>query len=566
MNALLHALAALLLWRLAAILGLPGGWLAAAVFALHPVHVESVAWITERKDVLSLLFWLLALLAYQRWAAGPTRGRWALVVLAFAGGLLSKPSVITLPLVLLLLDRWPLRRTEGGRELVREKWMLFALSAASAAVTVAANRHGGLVESAALPLRLRVLNAIDAYVLYLRDAVWPAALAVGHPHHGQAMTPGRLAFCVVLLAALTALAASQRRRRPYLLVGWSWFVVTLVPMIGLTQSGLQGRADRFVYIPLLGLGLAAGLLLASWARGRPLRVAAAGAAAVAALAALTTVTRAQVRTWRDDFTLFSRAAAVEPRSPIAASGLASTLASRGDLDGAEREMRRALALDPDSPGLMRNLAALLMRRGQVDEAAALAEQALATWAGPGSWARPETLFTLALVRSRQARAGEALGLYDEVARLQPRHWAAHYNAGNLLAAAGRLPEAAARYGQALRGNRDNVDAWRNLGLALLLTGRPQEAEACFRAGLRIDPGHGELHTGLGRALAAGGRTQDALAALREGVRLWPASGEAHFQLADHLRAQGAAPEAQAHYREALRLDPTDTRAREALAR
>jgi tetratricopeptide (TPR) repeat protein len=472
----------------------PGAF-AAAVLAVHPLHVESVAWVTERKDVLSLLFWMLALLAYARWVRGPTAGRWALVVLAFTAGLLSKPSVITLPVVLLLLDRWPLARAESWARLLREKWLLFALSAASAAITIAANLHGGLVEGAALPLRARAVNAIDAYVAYLSDAAWPARLAVGHAHRGGASLAHVIA-CLAALAAVTALCVRERHRRPYLLVGWTWFAVTALPTIGLLQSGLQGRADRFMYIPLLGLSLAVGTLVSDWSAASRARTAIAVAAAAVVLAAAAWVTHRQVRFWQDDLSLFRRAAAVEPQSPIAANGLGAALAAAGDLDGAERELARALSLKPDFPGALKNLAALRTARGRGDEAASLVERALAGWAGPGSWARPEMLFELARVRSRQGRSGEALELYAQVLRLDPRHWAALYNTGNLLAAAGRLDEAGTSYARSLLSNPDNPDALRNLGLVFQMQGRTAEAIACFRQGLVIDPGHAALRQEL----------------------------------------------------------------------
>lgn len=536
---------------------------AAAVLAVHPLHVESVAWVTERKDVLALIFWLATLAAYARWVERPAAARWAAVVAAFAAGLLCKPSLVTLPVVLLLLDRWPLARAQPWIRLVREKWLLFALSAASVAITVVANLHGGLVESGSLSLRARVANAADAYVRYLRDAVWPAHLGLGYAHQGGASLAHVLA-CAALLAAVTAVCVLQRRRRPYLLTGWAWFFVTALPTIGLLQSGLQGRADRFMYIPLLGLTLAIGTLAEDWARGSAVRGRVAVAAAVAVVLALVPLTRRQVTFWRDDAALFARAAEVDRSSVIAAAGLGAALAGRGDLENGERELRRALALKPDSTGVLANLSTVLQRRGRADEAAALLEGALRTWAAPGSPSRPQVLFDLGMLRGRQGRPAEALALYAEAARLDPRQWAALYNAGNLLAAAGRLDEAASSYARSLQVNRENLDALRNLGLVMLLQGRTPEAMACFRKGLHMDPASAPLHTGLGRALAQAGQPSAALGELREAVRLSPADGEAHFQLAEVLRAQGATDEARQHYAEAARLDPTDQRARAAL--
>jgi hypothetical protein len=319
-NAVLHGAATLLLfgfvkaasgrvWRSA---------LAAALFAAHPLHVESVAWISERKDVLSGALWFLACWAYAGYVRRPGAARYALVTAAFILGLLSKPMVVTLPIVLLLLDVWPLGRISASAPslpqalvLVREKAPLLALSVASGVVTLLAQSRGeAFSDVAALGLQARLGNAVLSYALYLGKMVWPVDLAVVYPH--PSLRPGGLPAwqtvgSILLLAVLTAGAMWQRSRRTYLAVGWLWYLVTLVPVIGLVQVGLQGMADRYTYVPLVGIFVAVAWLAGDAAEAfRPGRAVAAVACA-GLLLGCTAVARRQVATWRDSFTLFGHA-------------------------------------------------------------------------------------------------------------------------------------------------------------------------------------------------------------------------------------------------------------------
>ncbi len=538
---------------------------AAAVMAVHPLHVESVAWVTERKDVLSGLLWWAAIGAYAGHVRAPAPWRRVAVALLFVLGLMTKPMLVTLPFVLLLLDRWPLRRRETVWELLREKWPLFLLSLASLAVTVGANLHTSLVTREAMPLRARLANAAAAYVAYLMQAVWPTGLAVGYPHEGATLGALRLVSSGLVLAWLTAMALRWRSSRPYLLVGWLWFLGTLVPTIGIVQTGVQGRADRFVYVPLFGLSLATVWWIADWAAagGLPRRRAsvAIGATVVLALAA---TARHQVGYWKNDLTLFTHAASVHG-SAIAHNGLGGVFVRRGELPRAEAEFRAALRRQPRFLGALHNLANLLASLGRGEEAAGLLRDALDAWGPPGSAARAELLFELALVRVRQNRSAEAQSLYGQVIALDPQHWAALYNSGNLLVKEGRLPEAEARYAAARARNPDGIEIARNLALVKLLQGRAAESLVLVREGLQVDPGDPALHSTRGRALLALGRREEGLASLREAVRLAPGSGEAHFQLAAALEASGFRQEARRHYGEALRLNPADEDARAALA-
>jgi Flp pilus assembly protein TadD len=563
-NLALHGLTVIFLF--AALQALTGAFwrsaFVAAVLAVHPVHVESVAWISERKDVLSGVFWMLTLIAYAGWVRSPGPWRRAGVVAAFACGLMAKPMLVTLPFVLLLLDAWPLGRLSQGLALIREKWPLFLLSAASVAITVATT--AGLdADVRALPLGVRLASALDAYVSYLRHAFWPTGLGVGYPHLGAALPLARLGLCLLTLALITIVAVVARGRRPYLLVGWCWFVGTLLPTIGFVQVGVHGRADRYTYLPLVGISLAVAWTCADWATSHRRRVAL-GVLGGTLVLTLTVLTRRQVEYWKNDVTLFSHSIRVIPGNVIAQNGLAQALVRSGDLEGAETALREALRARPDLTVGVRNLAFVLMRRGRDHEAVQVVEQALATSPSRGPLAVSELHVALGLILARQGLRGAAEAHHAEAIRLHPQHWAAFYNLGNLLVAEGRFAEAEARYVKARRLNPDDDQILNNLGLVLLLQGRVEEAVALLSAGVKSFPSNALLLTSLGRALTAAHRDAEATVQLREAIQLAPQSAEAHFRLGQALAAQGSTGEASAHYREALRLDPTDAQARAAL--
>jgi hypothetical protein len=340
---------------------------AAALFAVHPLHVESVAWVAERKDVLSACFWLLALLAYRRYALRPSLGRYLLVALAMALGLTAKPMVVTLPFVLLLLDVWPLGRLRWepgwrGRlgRLALEKLPLLALSAAASLVTLH-YQATSLVGLEIVPWRLRLANAAVSYAVYLGKILLPRHLAVFYPLSLE-IPAWKAVAAGGLIALLTALALWRVRREPWLLVGWLWFLGTLVPVIGLVQVGRQAMADRYTYLPSIGIFLAVCWELpelagarARGARGR----AALAALAVAAILALAAGTRAQVRSWSDSAALFRHALAVTRDNYVAHLGLAKALMQEKDWTGAAAHYRAALALRPGLPDARTGLAEAL---------------------------------------------------------------------------------------------------------------------------------------------------------------------------------------------------------------
>jgi tetratricopeptide (TPR) repeat protein len=546
-NVLFHLLNVLLLFHvLRRMTGrLPESGLVAALFAVHPLHVESVAWVTERKDVLAGFFWMLSLGAYARYAERPGALRYLAVVLCFALGLMSKPIVVTLPFVLLLLDCWPLRRFRMAGEsfppgetrfvpapasrLLLEKAPLLAMSAAASAVTILFQKQIGAVTSfEAIPPWARAGNALLSWFLYLRKTAWPFGLAPFYPHPGTGISPWAVAGSALFLAAVTALALRSVRSRRWFAVGWFWYVGTLVPVIGLLNVGGKAMADRCTYIPLIGVYLVfawgASGLVSRW------RTPPAAAAAAAALLVLLLGLRAfdQAGKWRSTEALFAHTVETTGENWLAQNmlGLAAYEGGR-DLE-ALRHFREALRIWPDLPEVNNSIGMTLLRMGD-----------------------PEG----------------ALAHFRRELRVQPRFAEAWFNAGVALDALGRPEEAFAAYSEALRVDPGHPEANNNLGVHLAALGMHPEAIARFREALRRRPDYAEGHHGLAMSLAAVGDVEDAIRHLRTAIRLRPSGyPEAHNNLGTLLARQGAFGEAATHFREALRLKPDYEKARRNLER
>jgi tetratricopeptide (TPR) repeat protein len=417
----------------------------AALFALHPLNVESVAWVAERKNVLCAFFWILTLAAYGWYARRPGPARYLAVAALFALALLSKPMAVSLPLVLLLLDFWPLgrmTRASAGR-LCLEKLPLVAMAALASAVTFQAHLRGGsIVAIEAISPGARVANAIVSYVAYAWKLVWPARLGVFYPHREGSLPMGYVVAATVALVVVTAATLRAARRAPYLAVGWLFYLVTLLPVIGIVQVGAQAMADRYAYIPAIGLFLALAWGAADLARRAPAPRAWAAAAALA-LAALTARTVAQVPVWRDSLTLFAATVAAVPDSWVGHYNLGNGLSSAGRPAEAETQFRETVRLQPRFARAHNNL-------GDVLDA--------------------------------QGRHGEAVAAYTEAIRVNPQMAEAHNNLGTALAATGRLAEAVAALEQAVALQPRFAEAYLNLGIVLRRLGRLRESgEALDRA-------------------------------------------------------------------------------------
>ena len=391
-NLLLHVLNVLLLfWVMRQATGFTGrSWMVAALFALHPINVESVAWISERKNLLSMLFFLLALGAYRWYVREPRTSRYVVVAALFALGLMAKPQVITLPFVLLLWDYWPLRRMAiAGHEaafdttddapppqrslswLIGEKLPLLALCGASAFVTMHAQQAAGAMHTVknSFPLSIRLGNAIVCYARYLGKAFWPSHLALVYPHPGTALKTWEALAALVVLLTVTALVIKERRHR-YLLVGWFWFLGTMVPMIGLVQVGEQAMADRYAYLPFIGLFIMVCWGVADWAEQRRVSAAVLAGASVVILVALSVVAYRQLGFWRDNVVLWTHIIEVTPPNYIAQDDLGGALLNKGQIGEAMKHFEMAAEVYPLDPFSNLNLAIYAQQHSDPQQAVA----------------------------------------------------------------------------------------------------------------------------------------------------------------------------------------------------
>jgi tetratricopeptide (TPR) repeat protein len=489
-NLLLHAANALLLflvlWRLTAAV-----WRSAAVaalFAVHPLHVESVAWVAERKDVLSTFFGLLALAAYVRYVERPTLSRYLPVAGAMVLSLMAKPMLVTLPAILLLLDYWPLGRLGIGRPaplrlVLGEKIPLLALAVASAVLTVFAQHQGGAIESLeTLPLGLRAGNAVVSYVRYLGLALWPVSLAPFYPHPRAALPAWQVAGAAALLAAVTALTLASYRRRPYLTVGWLWYVITLVPVIGVVQVGEQALADRYTYVPLIGPFVMMAWGLADLLAQRPALKTLLAPAAVASVLACAILTWRQTTFWRDGRTLWEHTLRVTTDNYLAENNLgAACLFGQGTPQEAEQHLRNAVRMHPDYWRAHARLGMALDQQGKLDEAIASYSQSLALQPD-----QPSTRNNQAIVLGKRGRLPEAIAQLEEATRLDPGFAEAYQNLALALARAGRPDEAIEACRQCVRLKPRSAKYRLTLASLLRQRGDDEAADAEYRAaeGLR----------------------------------------------------------------------------------
>jgi len=446
----------------------------AAVFAIHPLHVESVAWISERKDVLSGLFFVLTLLAYFYYTRKPNIGRYLSVSILFACGLMSKPMLVTLPVILLLLDYWPLKRLSGpsARRVLVEKIPLVILSIASAVGTLVAQNEGiGLVRLEVLPLSWRITNALVACLVYIWQMIWPANLALAYHHPGK-LPLWQVAGAAALLVAVTLGVFALRKRSPYLVVGWLWYLVMLVPVLGLIQVGGQAHADRYTYLPQIGLSLAVTWGVVDLARFWRYYGAILGAAAAIIISALALRAANQVWYWHDSERLWRHALTVTTENDVAHLGLGQLLLDQERLDDAITELQIVVARHPNDVDARLKLAsALSEKKGRMNDAIAQYEAAAKIGAPD-----PDVETTLANLLLEQGRMEEAIRYYRDVVRLQPSSALAHYNLAVGLHRDKQLSEAIIHYKAALQIDPNYPDADYFLGQALLENGQEDEAK------------------------------------------------------------------------------------------
>jgi tetratricopeptide (TPR) repeat protein len=464
-----------------------GRWpsaLVAALFALHPLHVESVAWASERKDTLSTFFGLVCLIAYARYAKAPSIGRYAWTAITLVLGLLAKPMLVTWPFVMLLIDYWPLRRFQKSvRGLVVEKIPLLILVTASAIITMLAQSRGGAVRTLAHePIALRLSNALVSYAKYLLLTFWPNDLAVYYPFARTSIPAWQIIGAAFLLIGITAFCFFQRRVRSYLLVGWLWFVGTLVPVIGLVQVGGQAMADRYFYVPSIGLFIAVVFLFADIARGWRITPSLSAGFAAAVLLVLATLTNAQIQRWRDSFTLFEHTLAVTPPNLHIEHNLGLALGGIGRYDEAAAHFEKALQIDPNFYDSLVGMGVTRSFQGRLPEAIDYFQNAIRSQSD-----LPTAHVELAHAFWKQNRDEEALEELRRALPFAPEDAKIRADFGLALELVGKMPEAIEQLREALQLNPNNAETHANLGLALLNSGNARESIPEFKAALRLKP-------------------------------------------------------------------------------
>jgi protein O-mannosyl-transferase len=471
----------------------------AAVFAIHPLRAESVAWVAERKDVLSGLFFMLTIGAYVRYARRPwSWGRYGLVVVLFALGLMCKPMLVTLPLVLLLLDYWPLQRVGPGKfsGLVMEKLPLLALSAAGCAVALLA-QEGAIHSGGLFSLPHRLENVLTACMIYLGQMVWPAGLAVLYPFPRDGQPSWEVALAGALLAGFSAVAWGERGKRPWLLMGWAWYLVMLLPVIGLIQVGRQAHADRYTYLPQIGIYVAVTWLVAEW---RINRMALAGLMA-GIIVVLMVCAWNQTAYWKDSETLWTRTLALTTDNDMAHNNLGNFLYEKGRTKEAIFQFQAALKIKPN-------------------------------------FAEAENNLGLAI--SQMAGVDEAISHYQAALKMRPNFAEAHYNLGNALRQKNRTDGAISQYREALKTKPDYGQAENNLGTALRQTGRVDEAISHYQRAMELMPDNESVHFNLAKSLLQKGRVAEAIAEYQSALQLDPADVEVQNNLAWLLATSGEA--------------------------
>ena len=479
----------------------------AALFAIHPLHVESVTWISERKDVLSAVFFTLTLGAYVRYVRSPSIGRYLTMSILFALGLMSKPMLVTVPLVLLLLDYWPLQRF-GGRSSIKrlalEKIPLLALSAAGGLVTLWVQQSSvALTEE--LPLIWRVANGLVTYAIYLRQMIWPVGLAVFYPHPGDQLPIWEIGLAIVLLGLVSAGAIALRHKRPYLVTGWFWYLVMLLPVIGLVQVGSQGHADRYTYLPQIGLYLLLAWAITDALTSRLQRRIVAVTASLAIIA-LAWCAHVQASHWRNGESLWGHALAVTSGNFMAHDGLGECLANRGRLDEAIDQFQKALNIAPSYPELETNLILALIKKGRTDEAIPHLQTLLKE--DPNN---AQAHYHLGNALQKKGDSQGAIAAYEKALSIQARYPAAHYYLGIALDQNGQIDEAIAHYQEAVKEQPNYPQAYCLLGNDLLQKARVDDAIAAYEQALKSRPTYPEVENNIGLALVQKGRPSEAIA-------------------------------------------------------
>jgi len=518
----------------------------AALFALHPLHVESVAWVSERKDVLSTFFGLLMIFAYHRYVKAPGFKNYLLIIIFLSLGLMAKPMLVTFPFVLLLLDIWPLERFQykknenddfsqsertiyyglkGLMRLILEKIPLFIPVVISSILTFLAQKSEGAVKTlGALPLKTRMANALVSYVTYVSKAIWPRKLAVFYPHPGDALSGWTIVGAALLIAATILFSIRTFKKYPYVAVGLFWYLGTLVPVIGLVQVGAQAMADRYTYIPLIGLFIIAAWgvsdLLKKWQYGKIFL----GASCLIILSVMVWKTSHQLDHWKNGIALFENAVGVTENNFIAHNNLGTAYGSV-DLDQAIYHYKAALRIKTDYVVAHYNLGNALEKKGHTDE---------------------------------------AIAHYLEALRIKPDYAQAHNNLGTVLYNKKDYESAALHFSKALKINPQDTGARNNLANVLFALGKVDESVLYYKEAIRIDPKYSNAHYNLGNILLKQGKTEEAFAHFAQAIKINPDFVQAYNKVGLILFKQGKIDRAKVFFLQAIKIDPNGKEARKNL--
>jgi tetratricopeptide (TPR) repeat protein len=528
----------------------------AAVFAIHPLRVESVAWVAERKDVLSGLFFMLTIGVYVRYVdeckvqSAKRKLFYLSVIVLFALGLMAKPMLVTLPFVLLLLDYWPLQRVEPGKlsGLVMEKLPLLALSAASCVATLLAQNRA-IQPTGAYSLPLRCANALVTCMVYLCQMVWPAGLAVYYPYPNDGLPTWEVALAGTLLAGLSAAAWARRRKQPWLLVGWVWYLVMLLPVVGVIQVGGQAHADRYTCLPQIGIYVAVTWLAAEWRLSRE----ALGGLMAGVLAVLMLCASTQTAYWKDGETLWTHTISCTTGNAMAYNSLGLVYREKGEVDKAIICFQKALQIHVDFIDARNNLGLALMQNGQLDKAISCYQDALEL--------QPRNAvihLNLGNALVKMGRVDEAIAHYQRALEIKPDYPEARNNLGSAFRQKGCLDDAITQYQNTLRINPANAGADVNLGELLLQKGSVDNGILHFQHALQIEPDLAEAHYGLGNAFCQKGRLDEAITHFQRALQIRPDYAKAQNNLGNALLEKGSVSDAIIHYQKALEIQPADS--------
>ncbi|MDI6767046.1 MAG: tetratricopeptide repeat protein, partial [Bacteroidota bacterium] len=647
MNLLLHLLSSIFLFIVMhkATHALWQSAFVALIFAIHPLHVESVAWAAERKDVLSGLFWMLTLWSYLKYRQSPSNGRYIATLCLFTLGLLAKPMLVTLPFVLILLDYWQLNYFPNQNKVtkkekiterafliksIREKIPFFILSIASSIITYLVQRHGGSMAGAeSLSFSIRLENAIFSYVKYIWKTLVPNDLTIFYPHPESSLEFWQVGGAALLIIIITIFVWHQRTKHRYLIIGWFWFIGTLVPVIGLVQVGLQSMADRYMYLPIIGLSIMVAWGFPILINRLPVKRLIIIMIFIISMIAMVMGTRSQVGKWSDSFTLFEHSLAVDSNNFVAYTNLGVVLADSGRYTEAISHLREASRIKPNDILIRGNIAHALLAEGEFREALAHYKWVLTRVPTDPSFHNraadllayegkieeaikhyleairidstdPNTYCSLGKLYAEQGRYDIAKQKCLMALKIKPRFYKAHNFLGIIAAKQNLFDEASNEFSEAIRIDSTNADAYNDFGILYERMGKDAEAVEMYETAVRVNPSHvnatfnlgtmftkqgkldeAEIHwkkvvefnpkstdtrMNLGRLYTIQGRTDDAIQQLVEVLNLDSNNVVAHYNLGNLYSKASRLSEAEVHYKEAIRIEPTFQAAEDSLKR